>query len=63
MIETIEGDILFPVKEDYDILSMKTYCLIEDNKHKIKTIIDYVRNQKHYRKIFENILEGDEERC
>ena len=57
MIETIEGDILFPVEEDYHILSMQTYCVIKDNKHIITTIVDYVKNQKHYRRIFENILE------
>lgn len=59
MIETIEGDILFPVEKDYHILSMQTFCIIEDNKHKIKTIVDYVKEQKHYRKVFENVLEGE----
>ena len=58
MIETQYGDVLIEC-EDYYILSMKVFCLIEDNKHKIKTIVDYVKNQKHYRKIYENILEGD----
>lgn len=57
MIETVEGDILFPIEEDYHILSMKAHCIIKDNKHIIKTIVDYVKNQKHYRRIFENILE------
>lgn len=57
MIETIEGDILFPIEKDYHILSMKTYCVIKDNKHIITTIVDYVKNQKHYRRIFENALE------
>lgn len=58
MIETIEGDILFPVTEDYHILSMQCYCRIDrDNKHIITTIVDYVKKQKHYRKVYENILE------
>lgn len=62
MIETEEGDILFPVTEDYHILSMKCYCRIdENNKHIITTIVDYVRNQKHYKKVFENMLEGEKE--
>lgn len=62
MIETEEGDILFPVTEDYHILSMQCYCRIdENNKHIITTIVDYVRNQKHYKKVFENILEGEKE--
>ena len=61
MVETEEGDVLFPKYENYHILSMQTYCLIKDNKHIITTIVDYVKEQKHYRKIFENILEGDEE--
>lgn len=56
MIETEYGDILFKC-EDYGILRMQTYCLIKDNLHKIITIVDYVKNQKHYRKIYENILE------
>lgn len=56
MIETKEGDILYKY-EDYHILSMQTFCIIEDNKHIITTIVDYVKNQKHYRKVFENILE------
>ena len=58
MIETTEGDILFPVEEDYHILSMQCYCRIDrDNKHIITTIVDYVKEQKHYRKVYENILE------
>lgn len=62
MIETIEGDILFPVEKDYHILSMQCYCRVdENNKHIITTIVNYVKDQKHYRKMFENILEGDEE--
>ena len=62
MIETEEGDILFPVTEDYHILSMQCYCRIDrDNKHIITTIVDYVRNQKHYKKVFENMLEGEKE--
>ena len=56
MIEAEEGDVLFEC-EDYHILSMKTFCIIKDNKHIITTTVDYVRNQKHYRKVFENILE------
>lgn len=60
MIETIEGDILFPVEEDYQILSMQCYCRIDrDNKHIITTIVDYAKDKKHYRKVFENILEGE----
>ena len=58
MIETVNGDILVKF-EDYHILDIKTFCLIEDDKHVIKTIVDYVKNQKHYRKVFENILEGE----
>ena len=46
--------------EDYHILNIETHCLIRDNKHKIITIVDYVRNQKHCRKVFENILEEEE---
>lgn len=58
MIETIEGDILFPVTEDYHILSMQCYCRIDrDNKHIITTIVDYSKDKKHYRKVYENILE------
>lgn len=58
MIETIEGDILFPVEEDYQILSMQSYCRIDrDNKHIITTIVDYAKDRKHYRKVFENVLE------
>ena len=58
MIETIEGDILFPVEEDYQILSMQCYCRIDrDNKHIITTIVDYAKDKKHYRKVYENILE------
>lgn len=58
MIETEEGDILFPVEEDYHILSMQCYCRIDrDNKHIITTIVDYAKDKKHYRKVFENILE------
>ena len=60
MIETIEGDILFPVEEDYQILSIQCYCRIDrDNKHIITTIVDYAKDKKHYRKVFENILEGE----
>lgn len=60
MIETIEGDILFPVEEDYQILSMQCYCRIDrDNKHIITTIVDYAKDKKHYRKVFENVLEED----
>ncbi len=58
MIETIEGDILFPTTEDYHILSMQCYCRIDrDNKHIITTIVDYAKDKKHYRKVYENILE------
>lgn len=58
MIETEEGDILFPEEKDYHILSMQCYCRIDENgKHIMTTIVDYVRNQKHYRKVFENVLE------
>lgn len=57
IFETEEGDILYKC-EDYHILGMQTYCVIKDNKHIITTIVDYVRNQKHYRKVFENILES-----
>ena len=58
MIETIEGDILFPVIEDYHILSMRCYCRIDrDNKHIITTIVDYAKDKKHYRKVYENVLE------
>ena len=60
MIETEEGDILFPVSEDYHILSMRVHCLIKDNKHIIITEVDYVKNHKHYKKIFENILEKED---
>ena len=57
MIETEEGDILYKC-EDYHILRMWCYCRIDENdKHIITTIVDYVKNQKHYRKVFENILE------
>lgn len=59
MIFKEEGDILYKC-EDYHILSMQVYCVIEDNKHKIKTIVDYVKNQKHCRKIYVNILEEQE---
>ncbi len=59
IFETEEGDILYKC-EDYHILSMKVWCIIKDNKHIIQTIVDYVRNQKHYRKIFENVLEKGE---
>jgi hypothetical protein len=58
IFETEEGDILYKC-EDYHILSIQTYCVIKDNKHIIITIVDYVRNQKHYRKVFENILEKE----
>lgn len=61
MIETVNGDILVKF-EDYHLLSIQAYCRIdENNKHIITTIVDYVKNQKHYRKIFENILEGDKD--
>lgn len=50
-------DILYKC-EAYHILSMQTYCVIKDGKHIITTIVDYVKNQKHYRKTFENILES-----
>lgn len=53
------GDVLFPECENYHILSMQTYCLIKNNKHIITTIVDYVKEQKHYRKIFENVLEEE----
>ena len=55
-METENGDVLIKFK-DYHILSMQVYCVIENNKHIIKTTVDYVKNQKHCRKIFENILE------
>ena len=58
MIETVNGDILVEC-EDYHLLDIQTFCLIKDDKHVITTIVDYVKNQKHYRKVFENILEGD----
>ena len=57
IFETEEVDILYECA-DYHILSMQTYCMIKDNKHIIKTIVEYVRNQKRYRKVFENILES-----
>lgn len=60
IFETEEGDILYEC-EDYHILSIQTYCVIKDNKHIIITTVDYVRNQKHYRKVFENILEKEVE--
>lgn len=60
IFETEEGDILYKC-EDYHILSMQTYCVIKDDKHIITTIVDYVRNQKHYRKVFENVLEKEVE--
>lgn len=56
MKETKYGDVLIKY-EDYHILNMQVFCVIEDNKHKIKTIVDYVKNQKYYRKIYENVLE------
>ena len=59
MKEKVYGDILFEY-EDYHILSIQVFCVIEDNKHKIKTIVDYVKNKKHYRKVYENILEEQE---
>lgn len=59
MIETEKGDVLFPECEDYHILSMQTYYLIKDNKHIITTIVDYVKEQKHYKKVFENVLEEE----
>lgn len=59
MIETEEGDILYEC-DDYHLLDIKSYCRIDkDNKHIITTIVDYVKEQKHYRKVFENILEGE----
>lgn len=62
MIETEEGEILFPVPEDYHILSIQAYCRIDrDNKHIITTIVDYAKDKKHYRKVFENMLEGEKE--
>lgn len=62
MIETKDGDILFPVTEDYHILSMQSYCIIdENNKHIITTIVDYAKDKKHYRKVFKNMLEGEKE--
>lgn len=57
MFETEEGDILYKC-EDYHILKLQTYCVIKDGKHIITTVVDYVRNQKHYRKVFENVLES-----
>lgn len=59
MIETVDGDVLIKY-ENYHILSMQVFCVTEDNKHKIKTIVDYVKNQKHYRKVYENVLEERE---
>lgn len=57
MIETEEGNILYECK-DYHLLNIQSYCRIDkDNKHIITTIVDYVKKQKHYRKVFENILE------
>ena len=62
MIETKDGDILFPVTEDYHILSIQSYCIIdENNKHIITTIVDYAKDKKHYRKVFKNMLEGEKE--
>ena len=59
IFETEEGDILYECG-DYHILSIQAYCRIDkDNKHIITTIVDYVKNQKHYRKVFENILEKE----
>ena len=53
IFETEEGDILYEC-EDYHLLDIKSYCRIdEDNKHIITTIVDYVKNQKHYRKVFD----------
>lgn len=58
IFETQEGDILYEY-EDYHLLDIQSYCRIDkDNKHIITTIVDYVRNQKRYRKVFENILES-----
>lgn len=59
MIETVDGDVLIKC-ENYHILSMQVFCIIEDNIHKIKTIVDYVKNKKHYRKVYENVLEEQE---
>lgn len=59
MIETIEGDILYEC-EDYHLLYIQSYCRIDrDNKHIITTIVDYVKDKKHYRKVYENILEEE----
>ena len=61
IFETEEGDILYKC-EDYHLLNIQSYCRIDkNNKHIITTIVDYVRNQKHYRKVFENILEKEVE--
>ena len=60
IFETEKGDILYEC-EDYHILSMQTYCVIKDGKHIITTVVDYVRKQKHYIKMFENILEKEVE--
>jgi hypothetical protein len=62
MVKIMNRDILYEC-EEYHILSMQTYCVIKDGKHIITTIVDYVKNQKHYRKVFENNLEskGSEE--
>lgn len=59
MIETENGDVLIKF-EDYHILSMRTYCVINDGKHIIMTTVDYVKNQKHCRKVFKHILESEE---
>ena len=41
---------------------MQCYCRIdENNKHIITTIVDYAKDKKHYKKIFENMLEGEKE--
>lgn len=60
ILEKVDRDVLYKC-EDYHILSMQAFCIIKDNKHIIQTIVDYVRNQKHYRKIFENVLDKVEE--
>lgn len=50
-------DILFEC-EDYHLLRMWCYCRIDENdKHIITTVVDYVKNKKHCRKVYENVLE------
>ena len=60
IFETEEGDILYEC-EDYHILNMQIDYVIKDGKHIIFTTVDYVRNQKHCRKIFKNNLENKRE--